>query len=59
MMIAMTNQPNAVGAIGHIDVHQPVHIIPEKWFLPSIQTHLLDKLNAMRRTNGAGAENLR
>jgi len=47
--IAMQNQPNAVGAIGHIDVYpNSRNIIPGKVvFTVDIRTHLLDKLNAM------------
>ncbi|MBS1301850.1 Zn-dependent hydrolase [Loktanella sp. SALINAS62] len=47
--IAMDNQPNAVGAIGHIDVYpNSRNIIPGKVvFTVDMRTHLLDKLNAM------------
>ncbi|WP_333713110.1 Zn-dependent hydrolase [Yoonia sp.] len=47
--IAMTNQPNAVGAIGHIDVYpNSRNVIPGKVvFTVDMRTHLLDKLNAM------------
>lgn len=47
--IAMKNQPNAVGAIGHIDVYpNSRNIIPGKVvFTVDLRTHLLDKLNAM------------
>ena len=47
--IAMTNQPNAVGAIGHIDVYpNSRNIIPGKVvFTVDMRTHLLDKLNGM------------
>ncbi|MEO0751728.1 MAG: Zn-dependent hydrolase [Pseudomonadota bacterium] len=47
--IAMKNQPNAVGAIGHIDVYpNSRNIIPGKVVCTvDIRTHLLDKLNAM------------
>jgi N-carbamoyl-L-amino-acid hydrolase len=47
--IAMKNQPNAVGAIGHIDVYpNSRNIIPGKVvFTVDMRTHLLDKLNAM------------
>ena len=47
--IAMKNQPNAVGAIGHIDVYpNSRNIIPGKAvFTVDMRTHLLDKLNAM------------
>ena len=47
--IAMQNQPNAVGAIGHIDVYpNSRNIIPGKAvFTVDMRTHLLDKLNAM------------
>lgn len=47
--IAMQNQPNAVGAIGHIDVYpNSRNIIPGKVvFTVDMRTHLLDKLNAM------------
>jgi beta-ureidopropionase / N-carbamoyl-L-amino-acid hydrolase len=47
--IAMKHQPNAVGAIGHIDVYpNSRNIIPGKVvFTVDLRTHLLDKLNAM------------
>jgi len=47
--IAMANQPNAVGAIGHIDVYpNSRNIIPGKVvFTVDMRTHILDKLNAM------------
>lgn len=47
--IAMKNQPNAVGAIGHVDVYpNSRNIIPGKVvFTVDMRTHLLDKLNAM------------
>ncbi|MDJ0860415.1 MAG: Zn-dependent hydrolase [Dinoroseobacter sp.] len=47
--IAMKNQPNAVGAIGHIDVYpNSRNIIPGKVvFTVDMRTHLLDKLNGM------------
>jgi N-carbamoyl-L-amino-acid hydrolase len=47
--IAMKNQPNAVGAIGHIDVYpNSRNIIPGKvLFTVDMRTHLLDKLNGM------------
>ena len=47
--IAMANQPNAVGAIGHIDVYpNSRNVIPGKVvFTVDMRTHLLDKLNAM------------
>ncbi len=47
--IAMANQPNAVGAIGHIDIYpNSRNIIPGKAvFTVDMRTHLLDKLNAM------------
>jgi len=47
--IAMKNQPNAVGAIGHIDIYpNSRNIIPGKAvFTVDLRTHLLDKLNAM------------
>jgi N-carbamoyl-L-amino-acid hydrolase len=47
--IAMKNQPNAVGAIGHVDVYRySRNIIPGKVvFTVDMRTHLLDKLNAM------------
>lgn len=47
--IAMKNQPNAVGAIGHIDVYpNSRNIIPGKVvFTVDMRTHLIDKLNAM------------
>ena len=45
----MKNQPNAVGAIGHIDVYpNSRNIIPGKIvFTVDMRTHILDKLNAM------------
>ncbi|MEM6478161.1 MAG: Zn-dependent hydrolase [Pseudomonadota bacterium] len=47
--IAMKNQPNAVGAIGHIDVYpNSRNIIPGKVvFTVDMRTHLLDKLEGM------------
>jgi len=47
--IAMKNQPNAVGAIGHIDVYpNSRNIIPGKVvFTVDMRTHLIDKLHAM------------
>ena len=47
--IAMKNQPNAVGAIGHIDVYpNSRNIIPGKVVCTvDLRTHQLDKLNAM------------
>ena len=47
--IAMKSQPNAVGAIGHIDVYpNSRNIIPGKVvFTVDMRPHLLDKLNAM------------
>ena len=47
--IAMKNQPNAVGAIGHIDVYpNSRNIIAGKVvFTVDMRTHLLVKLNAM------------
>lgn len=47
--IAMANQPNAVGAIGHIDVYpNSRNIIPGKVvFTVDMRTHILPKLNAM------------
>ncbi|MEM8742607.1 MAG: M20/M25/M40 family metallo-hydrolase, partial [Pseudomonadota bacterium] len=47
--IAMANQPNAVGAIGHVDVYpNSRNIIPGRVvFTVDMRTHLLDKLNAM------------
>lgn len=47
--IAMKNQPNAVGAIGHIDVYpNSRNVIPGKVvFTVDMRTHLLDKLNGM------------
>ncbi|MEM1273777.1 MAG: Zn-dependent hydrolase [Pseudomonadota bacterium] len=47
--IAMKNQPNAVGAIGHIDVYpNSRNIIPgQVVFTVDMRTHLIDKLNAM------------
>lgn len=45
----MKNQPNAVGAIGHVDVYpNSRNIIPGKVvFTIDFRTHLLDKLNGM------------
>ena len=47
--IAMAHQPNAVGAIGHIDVHpNSRNIIPGKIVCTvDMRSHILDKLNAM------------
>ena len=47
--IAMANQPNAVGAIGHVDIYpNSRNIIPGKAvFTVDMRTHLLDKLTAM------------
>ncbi len=47
--IAMKNQPNAVGAIGHIDVYpNSRNIIPGKVvFTVDMRTHILDKLEGM------------
>ncbi|MEM1388534.1 MAG: Zn-dependent hydrolase [Pseudomonadota bacterium] len=47
--IAMKHQPNAVGAIGHVDIYpNSRNIIPGKAvFTVDMRTHLLDKLNAM------------
>ena len=47
--IAMANQPDAVGAIGHIDVYpNSRNIIPGKVvFTVDLRSHLLDTLNAM------------
>jgi N-carbamoyl-L-amino-acid hydrolase len=47
--IAMKNQPNAVGAIGHIDVYpNSRNIIPGRVvFTIDMRTHILDKLNGM------------
>ncbi|MGB0440672.1 MAG: Zn-dependent hydrolase, partial [Paracoccaceae bacterium] len=47
--IAMRHQPNAVGAIGHVDVYpNSRNIIPGKVVCTvDMRTHLLDKLNAM------------
>ena len=47
--IAMANQPNAVGAIGHIDVYpNSRNIIPGQVVCTvDMRTHLLDKLNGM------------
>ncbi|MCW3781237.1 Zn-dependent hydrolase [Defluviimonas salinarum] len=47
--IAMKNQPNAVGAIGHIDVYpNSRNIIPGRVvFTVDMRTHILPKLNAM------------
>ncbi len=48
-VIAMDNQPNAVGAIGHIDVYpNSRNIIPGKVvFTVDFRSHELDRLNAM------------
>jgi acetylornithine deacetylase/succinyl-diaminopimelate desuccinylase-like protein len=56
----MKNQPNAVGAIGHIDVYpNSRNIIPGKVvFTVDLRTHLLDKLNGMVASSW-GAEALR
>ncbi|MEX1180015.1 MAG: Zn-dependent hydrolase [Cucumibacter sp.] len=47
--IAMTHQPNAVGAIGHIDVYpNSRNIIPGKAvFTVDFRSHVLDTLNAL------------
>lgn len=47
--IAMQHQPNAVGAIGHIDVYpNSRNVIPEKVvFTVDFRSHELDTLNAM------------
>jgi N-carbamoyl-L-amino-acid hydrolase len=47
--IAMKHQPNAVGAIGHIEIHpNSRNIIPEKAvFTIDFRSHLLDVLTAM------------
>ena len=47
--IAMANQPNSVGAIGHIDVHpNSRNIIPSQVICTvDLRTHLLDKLDKM------------
>ncbi|MEM6972847.1 MAG: Zn-dependent hydrolase [Pseudomonadota bacterium] len=47
--VAMKNQPNAVGAIGHIDVYpNSRNIIPGKVvFTVDMRTHLIDKLTGM------------
>ncbi|MEL6170118.1 MAG: Zn-dependent hydrolase [Pseudomonadota bacterium] len=47
--IAMKNQPNAVGAIGHIDVYpNSRNIIPGKVvFTIDMRTHILEKLEGM------------
>ena len=47
--IAMKNQPNAVGAIGHVDVYpNSRNIIPGKVvFTVDMRTQILDKLNDM------------
>ena len=47
--IAVANQPNAVGAIGHIDVYpNSRNIIPGQVVCTvDMRTHLLDKLNGM------------
>ncbi|MFW5678542.1 MAG: Zn-dependent hydrolase [Rhodosalinus sp.] len=47
--IAMANQPNAVGAIGHIDVYpNSRNIIPGRVVCTvDLRTHLLDKLEGM------------
>ncbi|WP_196778376.1 Zn-dependent hydrolase [Thalassorhabdomicrobium marinisediminis] len=58
--IAMKNQPNAVGAIGHIDVYpNSRNVIPGKVvFTVDMRTHLLDKLNAMVEEFNARAPGL-
>ena len=45
----MKNQPNAVGAIGHVDLHpNSRNIIPGRVVCTvDMRTHLVDKLNAM------------
>ena len=45
----MANQPNAVGAIGHIDIYpNSRNIIPGQVVCTvDMRTHLLDKLNGM------------
>ena len=47
--IAMKNQPNAVGAIGHVDLYpNSRNIIPGRVVCTvDMRTHLVDKLNAM------------
>ncbi|MCO8144988.1 Zn-dependent hydrolase [Rhodovulum tesquicola] len=47
--IAIARQPNAVGAVGHIDVHpNSRNIIPEKVvFTVDFRSHILDTLDAM------------
>ncbi len=47
--IAMKHQPNAVGAIGHVDVHpNSRNIIPGKVvFTIDFRSHLIDVINAM------------
>jgi N-carbamoyl-L-amino-acid hydrolase len=54
-------QPNAVGAIGHIDVYpNSRNIIPGKVvFTVDIRSHLLDKLNGMADEFGPRAGSLR
>ena len=58
--IAMKNQPNAVGAIGHIDVYpNSRNIIPGRVVITvDMRTHLLDKLNAMVAEFNEKAPNL-
>ena len=58
--IAMKNQPNAVGAIGHIDVYpNSRNVIPGKVvFTVDMRTHLLDKLNGMVEEFNARAPGL-
>ncbi len=58
--IAMKHQPNAVGAIGHIDVYpNSRNIIPEKVvFTIDFRSHELDTLNAMVKELGDRAPKL-
>jgi N-carbamoyl-L-amino-acid hydrolase len=58
--IAMKHQPNAVGAIGHIDVYpNSRNIIPEKVvFTIDFRSHELDTLNAMVKELGERAPQL-
>ena len=58
--IAMSHQPNAVGAIGHIDVHpNSRNIIPGKVvFTIDFRSHMLDVLQAMEARLQAEAPKL-
>jgi N-carbamoyl-L-amino-acid hydrolase len=60
--IAMDNAPNAVGAIGHIDVYpNSRNIIPARWCSPSISaaTSSIVFNGMVARFEGGGAEALR